>query len=123
VSSSLLRGSQLWTGWSHRPDRGDHRRQCRHRPCGGAGARPGGRLNLGFVLTPDWIKTATELTAGTGESWESYIQGIADERAPIRRFASPEEIAHFFVFLCSDRSSYCVGSSYYVDGGMLKVVN
>ena len=80
-------------------------------------------LNLGFVLTPDWIKTATELTAGTGGTWESYIQGIADEGAPIRRFASPEEIAHFFVFLCSDRSSYCVGSSYYVDGGMLKVVN
>jgi 3-oxoacyl-[acyl-carrier protein] reductase len=80
-------------------------------------------LNLGFVLTPDWIRVATELTAGTGQSWESYIQSIADERAPIKRFASPEEIAHFFVFLCSERASYCVGSSYYVDGGMLKVVN
>jgi 3-oxoacyl-[acyl-carrier protein] reductase len=80
-------------------------------------------INLGFVLTPNWVKTATELTAGTGKGWESYIQGIADEMAPIRRFASPEEIADFFVFLCSERASYCVGSSYYVDGGMLKVVN
>ena len=80
-------------------------------------------LNLGFVLTPDWIKTATQLTAGTDQTWQSYIQNIADQQAPIKRFASPEEIANFFVFLCSDRASYCVGSSYYVDGGMLKVVN
>jgi NAD(P)-dependent dehydrogenase (short-subunit alcohol dehydrogenase family) len=34
-----------------------------------------------------------------------------------------EELAHFFVFLCSPRASYCVESSYYVDGGWLKVVN
>jgi len=80
-------------------------------------------LNLGLILTPDWIKTATQLTQGTDRTWRDYIQGIADEHAPIKRFASPEEIANFFVFLCSDRASYSVGSTYYVDGGMLKVVN
>ncbi len=32
------------------------------------------------------------------------------------------ELAHFFVFLCSPKASYCVGSSYYVDGGLLNVV-
>jgi 3-oxoacyl-[acyl-carrier protein] reductase len=79
-------------------------------------------LNLGLVLTPDWIKTATELTEGTGKGWESYIEGVANEHAPIGRFASPEEVANFFVFLCSERASYSVGSTYYVDGGMLKVV-
>ena len=50
------------------------------------------------------------------------MQGVADEYAPIRRFATPEELADFFVFLCSDRASYSVGSTYYVDGGMLKTV-
>ncbi|MGE3293139.1 MAG: short-chain dehydrogenase, partial [Geminicoccaceae bacterium] len=30
--------------------------------------------------------------------------------------------ASFFVFLCSDRASYSVGSTYFVDGGMLKAV-
>jgi 3-oxoacyl-[acyl-carrier protein] reductase len=79
-------------------------------------------LNLGLVLTPDWIKTARQLTADSGEPWESYIAGIAEQHAPIRRFASPEEVASFFVFLCSDRASYSVGATYYVDGGMLKVV-
>ena len=80
-------------------------------------------LNLGLVLTPDWIKTATELTQGTGKPWQSYIEGVAHEHAPIKRFASPEEVAAFFVFLCSERASYSVGATYYVDGGMLKVVN
>jgi NAD(P)-dependent dehydrogenase (short-subunit alcohol dehydrogenase family) len=79
-------------------------------------------LNLGLVLTPDWIKTATQLTEGAGEGWESYIAGVAREHAPINRFASPEEVANFFVFLCSERASYSVGATYYVDGGMLKVV-
>lgn len=79
-------------------------------------------LNLGLVLTPDWIKTAKQLTAESGEGWESYIAGIAKEHAPIDRFASPEEVANFFVFLCSDRASYSVGATYYVDAAMLKVV-
>jgi len=79
-------------------------------------------LNLGLVLTPDWVKTATELTAGTGRSWQSYIDEVAAEHAPIKRFASPGEVASFFVFLCSERASYSLGATYYVDGGMLKVV-
>ncbi|WP_395068097.1 SDR family oxidoreductase [Paraburkholderia silvatlantica] len=42
--------------------------------------------------------------------------------APIRRFATPAELADFIVFLCSERASYSVGSTYFVDGGMLKTV-
>ena len=34
----------------------------------------------------------------------------------------PAELANFFVFLCSDRASYSVGSTYFVDGGMHKSV-
>jgi NAD(P)-dependent dehydrogenase (short-subunit alcohol dehydrogenase family) len=77
-------------------------------------------MNLGLVLTPDWIKTAKQLSGDDG--WESYIEGVAEAHAPIKRFAAPEEVANFFVFLCSDRASYSVGTTYYVDGGMLKVV-
>ena len=40
----------------------------------------------------------------------------------IGRFATTEELAHFFVFLCSSKASYSVGSSYYVDGGWLRTV-
>jgi 3-oxoacyl-[acyl-carrier protein] reductase len=79
-------------------------------------------INAGLTLTPDWIKTAKQLTADKGGDWEGYLQGVADEYAPIKRFATAEELANFFVFLCSDRASYSVGSAYYVDGGMLKTV-
>jgi NAD(P)-dependent dehydrogenase (short-subunit alcohol dehydrogenase family) len=78
-------------------------------------------INPGLVMTGDWVKTAKQLTEGTGQSWDDYLQQIAEEKAPIGRFATPEEIADFFVFLCSPRASYAVGSTYYVDGGWLNV--
>jgi NAD(P)-dependent dehydrogenase (short-subunit alcohol dehydrogenase family) len=79
-------------------------------------------LNPGLVLTPDWIKTAKLLTQGTTTTWEQYLEKIARDNAPIGRFASPSEVADFVVFLASPRASYCVGSSYYIDGGLIKTV-
>ena len=79
-------------------------------------------INPGLILTPDWIKTAKQLTADTGGDWEGHLASVAREHAPIDRFASPEELADFIVFLCSDRASYSVGATYFVDGGMLKTV-
>jgi 3-oxoacyl-[acyl-carrier protein] reductase len=79
-------------------------------------------INPGLVLTPDWLKTATQLTSGTDRTPQDYLDDIARRNAPIGRFATPEEVAHFFVFLCSPRAGYCVGSEYFVDGGWLKVV-
>ncbi|WP_299652695.1 SDR family oxidoreductase [uncultured Jannaschia sp.] len=76
-------------------------------------------VNPGLVRTPDWENTARELR---GEKWEDYLQEVADEHAPIRRFASVEELADFCVFLCSARASYLVGSAVHVDGGMLRTV-
>lgn len=78
-------------------------------------------VNPGLVMTPDWQKTAKLLTAGTDQTWEAYLDKIATDNAPIGRFATPEEIANLFVFLCSPRASYCVGSTYYIDGGWLKI--
>ncbi len=79
-------------------------------------------INPGLIQTPDWEKTARQLTADTGGDWQGYLQDVADEHAPIRRFATPEELANFFVFMCSDRSSYCVCGAYFVDGGMKMTV-
>lgn len=79
-------------------------------------------INPGLILTPDWIKTAKQLTEGTDQTWEQYLDKIAKDNTLIGRFATPEELADFFVFLCSPRASYCVGSEYFVDGGWLRVV-
>ncbi len=80
-------------------------------------------INPGLILTPDWVKTAKLLTKDQNITWETYLDKIAKDNTPIGRFGTPEELANFFVFLCSPRASYCVGSSYYIDGGWLKTVS
>lgn len=79
-------------------------------------------VNFGLILTPDWIKTAKQLTADKGGDWKGYLDSVAHEHAPIDRFATPEEAADFLVFLSSARATYSVGSTYFVDGGMLKSI-
>lgn len=77
-------------------------------------------VNPGLIETKDWVKTAKEIAGEDG--YKAHLQTVADEYAAIKRFATPEELAHTFVFLCSDKSSYTTGSTYFVDGGMLKTV-
>ncbi len=79
-------------------------------------------INPGLIMTPAWEKAARQITAETGDSWEVYLEKLAREKTPIGRFATVAELADFFVFLCSPRASYSVGSTYYVDGGWLRVV-
>ncbi|HVW91635.1 MAG TPA: SDR family oxidoreductase [Devosia sp.] len=76
-------------------------------------------VNPGLVLTDDWVKTAREIA---GENWQAHLQGVADEAGGLKRFATPEELADFFVFLASERASYSTGSAYFVDGGWLRTV-
>lgn len=77
-------------------------------------------INPGLVLTPDWVKTAKQIAGDAG--YEAHLQGVADEAGGMKRFATPEEMANFFVFLCSDKASYSTGSTYFVDGGWLRTV-
>lgn len=77
-------------------------------------------VSPGLILTPDWVKTAKQLTENG--DWEGYLQGVADEHAPIKRFGTVEELADFMVFLCSPRASYAVGGTYLYDGGMLRSI-
>lgn len=80
-------------------------------------------VNPGLIETPGWTVGIEKAVAGTDETVQERLDTIAKQLAPIGRFASAEELAQFFVFLCSPRASYCVGSSYYVDGGWLNTVN
>jgi len=79
-------------------------------------------VNPGMIQTMAWENAARKITKGTPVSWRKWLKDYAKRHAPIGRFATPEELADFMVFLCSDRASYCVGSAYYVDGGWLNVV-
>jgi NAD(P)-dependent dehydrogenase (short-subunit alcohol dehydrogenase family) len=79
-------------------------------------------VNPGLILTQGWVEPAQKKAPKLGLSWEEYLDQIARRDTPIGRFATPQELADFFVFLCSERASYCVGSTFYVDGGWLNVV-
>jgi NAD(P)-dependent dehydrogenase (short-subunit alcohol dehydrogenase family) len=78
-------------------------------------------VNPGLVRTPGWQVHAERRCQQDGITADQFFAKVAHELAPINRFATPEEMADFFVFLCSDRASYCVGATYYVDGGWLSV--
>jgi len=78
-------------------------------------------INPGLIRTPGWHRHAERISQEQGITPDEAYVKIGKELTPIGRFATAEELANFFVFLCSDRSSYCVGSTYYVDGGWLHV--
>lgn len=42
---------------------------------------------------------------------------------PVGRMASPEEVAHLVLYLCSDEASFITGCDYPIDGGFIKLNN
>jgi NAD(P)-dependent dehydrogenase (short-subunit alcohol dehydrogenase family) len=79
-------------------------------------------VNPGYTMTPSWDQGAQKLAEKEDTTAEEIVRKTAEQDVPLRRFALPAEIADVVVFLCSSRASYCLGSTYYVDGGWLRVV-
>ena len=55
------------------------------------------------------------------EMVEETIAGKEEKiasRQPIRRLGEPEDVAEMVLFLATDRSSYCTGQAFTVDGGV-----
>jgi glucose 1-dehydrogenase len=61
---------------------------------------------------------ATPINADTLKSPERVA--VLKTIVPLMRMGKPEEVAEVALFLASDRSSYVTGSTYYVDGGMVR---
>jgi 3alpha(or 20beta)-hydroxysteroid dehydrogenase len=62
----------------------------------------------------------TTMTATAFESFTDISDGEGFLKSlPIPRFAKSSEVSPLVVFLASDESSYCTGSEFVVDGGML----
>lgn len=50
-----------------------------------------------------------------------HVEKYLKERMAIKRFGRLEEIGEVVAFMCSQKSSFCVGSSFLVDGGQGRV--
>lgn len=48
---------------------------------------------------------------------DDVLDGVR-QRTPLRRFATPEEIASAYCFLASDEASFITGQVLFVDGGL-----
>ncbi|MEU4547062.1 glucose 1-dehydrogenase [Nonomuraea dietziae] len=64
-----------------------------------------GAINTSMATDPDLMAEV---------DGEAFINSMV-----IKRFAKPVEVSHVVAFLASDRSSYCTGSEFTVDGGLL----
>ena len=67
-------------------------------------------------IAPGAIRTPIQAATGDGPEKERRLDAII----PLGRMGTPEEVAEVALFLCSDRASYVTGSTYYVDGGMVR---
>jgi 3alpha(or 20beta)-hydroxysteroid dehydrogenase len=64
-----------------------------------------GAINTPMILDPDLVKKVDA---------EAFFKTMVT-----KRMAKPVEVSHVVAFLASDRSSYCTGSEFTVDGGLL----
>jgi glucose 1-dehydrogenase len=82
--------------------------------------------NLAVELAPHRIRVnnvapgaiATPINRSTLASPEKVA--TLDRIIPIGRMGEPDEVAQVALFLASDAASYVTGSTYYVDGGMVR---
>jgi NAD(P)-dependent dehydrogenase (short-subunit alcohol dehydrogenase family) len=58
------------------------------------------------------------LEAGLGAGDEAEVKASLEQRIPLGRYGTPDEVAAVIAFLCSDDARYVSGSFYTVDGGM-----
>ncbi len=73
----------------------------------------------GYTLTERQEELATARAKATGQPKEEMI-GLWSAQVPMRRLASPEEIAAAVAFLASERASYITGVTLQVDGGWVR---
>ncbi|MEH2459907.1 SDR family NAD(P)-dependent oxidoreductase [Nostoc sp.] len=73
-----------------------------------------------YIATPMTDAMMEKRSKQLGVSFHEAIDSFLDEQRPhieLKRRGKPEEVAAVIAFLCSEQSSFVVGSNYRVDGG------
>lgn len=73
-------------------------------------------ISPGSIRTPMLERAAAHF--GAGLPGETVIERFG-EAHPMGRVGTPEEVAELAAFLVSDKSGFCTGGDYLVDGGLL----
>jgi NAD(P)-dependent dehydrogenase (short-subunit alcohol dehydrogenase family) len=73
-------------------------------------------ISPGSVRTPMLAKSARNFAPDL--SVEEAFRRFGNAH-PMKRIGTPEEVAELAAFLASDRSSFCTGGDYLVDGGLM----
>jgi NAD(P)-dependent dehydrogenase (short-subunit alcohol dehydrogenase family) len=69
------------------------------------------------VVSPGPIETPILAKAGLPQAAQDQFAADVKERVPMKRFGTPEEVAHAVLFLASSEASYITGVDLNVDGG------
>jgi hypothetical protein len=77
-------------------------------------------VNIGFVSTPQWDNIHQRRAPDMPR--EEFLDTIAAQEVPLRRFGTADEVSGLVAFLLSERASYITGASIDVAGGMGKYV-
>ena len=87
--------------------------------------------SVGRYVSPHNIIMTTVMSGpitSKGNYWDiakkerpEHYKKFINERVAIKRLGNTKEISEVVVFLCSENSSFCVGSCFLVDGGQGKV--
>jgi NAD(P)-dependent dehydrogenase (short-subunit alcohol dehydrogenase family) len=78
-------------------------------------------VNPGITRT-ERMQQGLEADAKLNQSTPDEALGQISARLPLRRIATPDEIANAVVFLCSPRASYITGAIVAMDGAMTAMV-
>lgn len=73
-------------------------------------------------IATDRVKYLDEVNAGKLQISREEMEERVKSTIPLARYGTPEEFAKVVTFLASDANSYMTGSSFLVDGGMVKSI-